>query len=121
MTLDEVIGILEQMNRLRKLPADGKGLYLGVGLFPSIRSNELREMLVEYRDMLQQKAVDDANLECEIEPMPLRYPLRDYHVAMSEGPLNWTWEDKPHRLVYDLIAAVRYYAKVAVNDKGSLD
>lgn len=49
-------------------------------------------------------------LECDIEPRPLSHPLRDYHIAISEGPLNYTWQDKPHRLVYDLIAAVRYYA-----------
>lgn len=47
---------------------------------------------------------------CEIDARPLRYSLRDYHRAMTEGPLNFTWQDKPHRLVYDLIAAVKYYA-----------
>ena len=31
-----------------------------------------------------------------------------HHIATSGGPLNYTWQDKPHRLVYDLIAAVRY-------------
>lgn len=46
----------------------------------------------------------------DIVPRPLKYPLSDYHKAMSEGPLHYTWQDKPHRLVYDLIAAVRYYA-----------
>jgi len=51
-----------------------------------------------------------AALDCEIAPRPLSHPLRDYHIAISEGPLNYTWQDKPHRLVYDLIAAVRYYA-----------
>jgi hypothetical protein len=45
----------------------------------------------------------------DIVPRPLKYPLSDYHKAMSEGPLHYTWQDKPHRLVYDLIAAVRYY------------
>lgn len=49
-------------------------------------------------------------LECGIVPRPLAHPLRDYHIAISEGPLNYTWKDKPHRLIYDLIAAVRYYA-----------
>lgn len=49
-------------------------------------------------------------LECDVPARPLSYPLRDYHTAMTEGPLHYTWTDKPHRLVYDLIAAVRYYA-----------
>jgi hypothetical protein len=49
-------------------------------------------------------------LTCDIEPRPLSHSLRDYHTAMTEGPLHFTWVDKPHRLVYDLIAAVRYYA-----------
>jgi hypothetical protein len=54
--------------------------------------------------------VEDPMLKTEIAPRPLLYPLDDYHRAMSEGPLHYTWQDKPHRLVYDLIAAVRYYA-----------
>ena len=49
-------------------------------------------------------------LDCEIQPRPLAYPLTDYHSAGIDGPLNYTWKDKPHRLLYDLIAAVRYYA-----------
>jgi hypothetical protein len=49
-------------------------------------------------------------LACDIAPRPLSQTLADYHRAMSEGPLHFTWQDKPHRLVYDLIAAVRYYA-----------
>jgi len=32
---------------------------------------------------------------------------------MSKGPLHYTWQDKPHRLVYDLIAAVKHYANQA--------
>lgn len=54
--------------------------------------------------------VPDGILASTIEPRPLSYPLDDYHKAISEGPLHYTWKDKPHRLVYDLIAAVRYYA-----------
>jgi hypothetical protein len=50
-------------------------------------------------------------LECDIKPRPLFYPLSTYHKAISEGDLHYTWQDKPHRLVYDLIAAVRYYAR----------
>lgn len=49
-------------------------------------------------------------LDCEIQPRPLAYPLTDYHRAGVDGPLHYTWKDKPHRLLYDLIAAVRYYA-----------
>jgi len=51
-----------------------------------------------------------AELQCDIEPRRLSYPLSDYHRVISEGPLHHTWQDKPHLLVYDLIAAVRYYA-----------
>jgi hypothetical protein len=60
----------------------------------------------------------------DIVPRPLKYPLADYHKAMSEGPLHYTWQDKPHRLVYDLIAAVRYYAhppRTALTDAQLLD
>lgn len=49
-------------------------------------------------------------LDCDIQPRPLAYPLTDYHSAVIDGPLHYTWQDKPHRLLYDLIAAVRYYA-----------
>ena len=55
-------------------------------------------------------SMSDGLLESQIEPRPLLYPLSDYHRAMADGPLHHTWIDKPHRLVYDLIAAVRYYA-----------
>lgn len=56
------------------------------------------------------QGVPDGLFESQIEPRPLLYPLSDYHRAMTDGPLHYTWIDKPHRLVYDLIAAVRYYA-----------
>jgi len=49
-------------------------------------------------------------LDCEIAPRPLSYSLRDYHRAGLDGPLHAQWQDKPHRLLYDLIAAVRHYA-----------
>jgi hypothetical protein len=53
---------------------------------------------------------DRSMLECSINPRPLSHSLHDYHTAMLEGPLHYTWTDKPHRLVYDLIAAVKFYA-----------
>lgn len=56
------------------------------------------------------QAAEPAILNCEIQPRPLSHPLTDYRHAISEGPLHYTWQDKPHRLVYDLIAAVRFYA-----------
>lgn len=49
-------------------------------------------------------------LVCNIPPRPLSYSLHSYHMAPSGGELYYTWQDKPHRLLYDLIAAVRYYA-----------
>jgi hypothetical protein len=58
---------------------------------------------------------DRSMLECSINPIPLSHPLRDYHTAMLEGPLHYTWTDKPHRLVYDLIAAVKFYADRAAH------
>lgn len=49
--------------------------------------------------------------ECEVDPLPLQYTLKDYHHAVcSDGELNFIWRDKPHRLLYDLIAAVKFYA-----------
>ncbi len=57
-----------------------------------------------------QPAADNDLLSCDISARPLSNPLSDYHQAMSKGPLNFTWRDKPHRLVYDLIAAVKWYA-----------
>lgn len=34
--------------------------------------------------------------------------LEDYRLAPSgEGPLANQWKDKPHRLVYDLVAEIR--------------
>ena len=59
------------------------------------------------------QAAQDPMLECSIQPRPLSHPLSAYHSAMSKGPLHYTWQDKPHRLVYDLIAAVKHYADQA--------
>lgn len=53
----------------------------------------------------------DAMLDCDVVPRPLGYPLKDYHHCITDGPLHYTWQDKPHRIVYDLIAAVRFYAQ----------
>ena len=42
------------------------------------------------------------------KPRPLPHPLEAYYEAMSgDGPLALDWKDKPHRLVYDLIMALR--------------
>jgi len=58
-----------------------------------------------------QPAPDNDLLICDyVAARPLDYSLSDYHKAMSDGPLNFTWRDKPHRLIYDLIAAVKWYA-----------
>jgi len=54
--------------------------------------------------------------ECEIEARPLGHSLREYHEAVGGNEnkgLGYTWSDKPHRLLYDLIAAVKYYAALA--------
>ena len=59
------------------------------------------------------QAAQDPMLECSIQPRPLSHPLAAYHSAMFKGPLHYTWQDKPHRLVYDLIAAVKHYANQA--------
>ena len=56
---------------------------------------------------------DQSMFDCGVQARPLSHPLRAYHIAMSEGPLHYEWTDKPHRLVYDLIAAVRFYANRA--------
>lgn len=66
------------------------------------------------------EAPEPAMLDCEVNPSPLRYPLRDYHRAGFDGPLHFTWTDKPHRLLYDLIAAVRYYADRKLDDERRL-
>lgn len=50
-----------------------------------------------------------ALFQCDVTARPLDYPLSDYHKAPAEGPPNFTWEDKPHRLLYDLIAALKWY------------
>lgn len=54
-----------------------------------------------------------ALFDCAIQPRPLDYPLAAYHRAVIDGPLHYQWEDKPHRLLYDLIAAVKFYAALA--------
>lgn len=63
-----------------------------------------------FPDASVEKAAPSALTDCDIDPRPLAYPLTDYHRAGIDGPLHATWQDKPHRLLYDLIAAVRYYS-----------
>jgi hypothetical protein len=47
------------------------------------------------------------DLRNRVQPQPLRYPLDAYWQAPSDvGPLAATYKDKPHRLIYDLIAAL---------------
>ncbi|ABX35840.1 hypothetical protein Daci_3202 [Delftia acidovorans SPH-1] len=65
---------------------------------------------------LEAPAAPACNLfDCEVRPHPLRYPLAAYHHAPGNGPLHATWQDKPHRIVYDLVAAVRHYAALAAS------
>lgn len=74
-------------------------------------STQAVEQIVSEALRAQAASVEAVALfDCAVKPRPLSYSLHDYHRAMSEGPLNFTWQDKPHRLVYDLIAALRYYA-----------
>lgn len=50
-------------------------------------------------------------IDCDISPRELSYALSEFHRAPSgDGALGFTWQEKPHRIVYDLIAAVKYYA-----------
>lgn len=42
-------------------------------------------------------------------PRPLPHKLEAYYDAMSgEGDVAYDWKDKPHRLIYDLIAYCRF-------------
>jgi hypothetical protein len=55
----------------------------------------------------QTEAMMPDYLEAVIKPRPLSQPLEDYWRAPGGvGPLADDWADKPHRLVYDLIAAL---------------
>lgn len=74
-----------------------------------VRLEDLRQLIRAARANVQPKGADDL-LACEIAPRPLSYSLHDYHRAGLDGPLHAQWQDKPHRLLYGLIAAVRYYA-----------
>lgn len=49
----------------------------------------------------------DKEMRKTIRPRPLSFPLHDYWTANAKiGDLAYQWEDKPHRLVNDLIAAL---------------
>ena len=75
-----------------------------------VSANTLRRWADEVEAASLPQGDVEGLMRCDIKPRALSDPLSDYHRAMSEGPLHFTWKDKPHRLVYDLIAAVRYYA-----------
>ena len=52
-------------------------------------------------------ATKDERMGDVIVPRPLAFPLEDYWGAPSGiGPLASEWADKPHRLLYNLIAAL---------------
>lgn len=65
----------------------------------------------QLREILALRPSTDPMLATDIKPRRLSYPLDTYHRAPGDGALNATWQDKPHRLLYDLIAAVAYYAQ----------
>jgi hypothetical protein len=86
----------------------------------ALRADAQRPVFYKWGAPAAPTAVKPDLFTTDIVPRPLKYPLSDYHKAMSEGPLHYTWQDKPHRLVYDLIAAVRYYAtppRAALSDE----
>ena len=48
--------------------------------------------------------------------------LKDYSTAPSgEGPLASVWNDKPHRLVYDLVAEIERKNRAVDKAKGKLE
>ncbi len=52
------------------------------------------------------------NFRDTVRARPLAYTLDEYWQSVAgNGPLGFTWKDKPHRIVYDLLAAVRYYSE----------
>jgi hypothetical protein len=56
--------------------------------------------------------VASARLRATVRARPLNGTLDDYWSAPGgEGPHAYTWSDKPHRLLYDLIGALLYYTK----------
>ena len=57
---------------------------------------------------------DMSMFDVDIEARPLENSLKDYQLAPSGlGEIGAAWINKPHRIVYDLIAAVKYYANEA--------
>jgi hypothetical protein len=59
------------------------------------------------RQSSQSELVASEELRKTIKPRALEYSLDDYWLAPSgQGDLKHQWLDKPHRLIYDLIAAL---------------
>ena len=81
----------------------------GVGEY--FANEKLKERVKELETSQPLAPPREQLLDCDVAPRPLAYPLKDYHRAMTDGPLNFTWQDKPHRIVYDLISAVRFYTQ----------
>jgi hypothetical protein len=53
---------------------------------------------------------------------PLAYSLDEYWQSVAgEGPMGFQWYDKPHRIVYDLLGAVRYYSNADGDASASKD
>jgi hypothetical protein len=50
---------------------------------------------------------------------PLAYTMDEYWNAPGSGPLNYTWKDKPHRVVYDLLAAIIHLQAVLADRAAS--
>lgn len=99
------------INELREM----LGLKYGESLKDAVQALSARQVMPAQSEQ-SLEAVSDASLfETEVEAHQLAYSLNEFHLAPSgAGPLAYTWKDKPHRLVYDLIAAVKYYATVAL-------
>jgi hypothetical protein len=59
-------------------------------------------------------------LSASSEPLLTRpdLSLRDYQLAIAwEGPLAWDWQDKPHRLIYDLCLEIQRLREELVMEK----
>jgi len=59
--------------------------------------DEIAQIIAEHAK--EQSAADESSLH--------GYTLDDYMNAPSHGPLHPEWQDKPHRLIYDLVARIR--------------
>lgn len=111
-SMEDFAGAADLVDKLGQATTKGEMLALVLAY-----RRDVREQVLAARTPAAPLGTDDMLVPSDamskvLTARALEHSLHDYWVAPTdEGPLAYTWKDKPHRLLYDLIAALRFYSQ----------